>query len=281
LNALFFMLTVLTAFHSRLPWGARLFSVPLTRHDILDASLYCATLLAILVSHELGHYLMCRRHGVDSTLPFFIPFPKLAADGMGFGTLGAVILMDERIPTRRSLFDIGAAGPLAGLAVAMPALVIGVINAEIRPMGAITQGNSILIELLIGWTKRPLLPGEYLALGPVGYAAWVGIFITGMNLIPLGQLDGGHVLYGILGPKAHAVSGSLFVIAAIVSTVLCPMPWLMLLSVIVVSSGLFHKPTMSDDIPLDWTRKALGAFVLTIFILTFIPEPVRLNDIAL
>lgn len=163
---------------------------------------FAGTILVILVAHELGHYLAARIHKVDASLPYFIPLPILSP----FGTMGAVIRMRGVIPTRRALLDIGASGPLAGLCFAIPLYIYGAAHSHIVPItapgeGSIQLGESILIKLLDHFFAPVTPAGMDLSLSPIAFGAWGGLFVTMINLIPVGQLDGGHVAYSLFGPK--------------------------------------------------------------------------------
>ncbi len=163
---------------------------------------FAGTLLVILVAHELGHYVMARVHKVDASLPYFIPLPILSP----FGTMGAVIRMRGVIPTRRALLDIGASGPLAGLCFAIPLYIYGAAHSHLVPItapgeGAIQLGESILMKVLDHVFAPPKPAGMDLELSPIAFGAWGGLFVTMINLIPVGQLDGGHVAYALFGPK--------------------------------------------------------------------------------
>jgi membrane-associated protease RseP (regulator of RpoE activity) len=162
------------------------------------AEFTCALLL-ILVSHEFGHYIAARIHRVDTSLPFFIPLPFLSP----FGTMGAVIRMRGVIPTRRALLDIGASGPLAGLTLAIPLYWYGAAHSQIVPIpkGALELGDSLLLKLIDHLVAPDMPDGMTLLLSPVAYAAWAGMFVTMINLLPVGQLDGGHVAYALFGPR--------------------------------------------------------------------------------
>ena len=171
---------------AELPW----FLVPVTPAALAPAVPFALCLLAILLAHEFGHYLACRRYGVPSTLPFFLPAPLLM-----FGTFGAVIRIKGPIPHRRALFDIAAAGPLAGFAVTVPVLLFGagsgVVIPDSVPGGSISFGNSLLTRAVL----EPLYGTADVALDPVFFAGWFGLFLTALNLFPVGQLDGGHIAY--------------------------------------------------------------------------------------
>jgi membrane-associated protease RseP (regulator of RpoE activity) len=194
-NVLLFLATVASvfvtgAFGSEGGWGERL----------VKGAEFAGTLLTILVAHELGHYVAARLHKVDASLPFFIPLPLLSP----FGTMGAVIRMRGVIPTRRALLDIGASGPLAGLVFAIPLYVWGIAHSqviEVAPAGSFQLGSSLALTLL-DKTFGPTISGtQDIMLSPVAFGAWGGMFVTMINLLPVGQLDGGHVAYALFGPK--------------------------------------------------------------------------------
>lgn len=174
----------------------------------LHAAQYTASLLAILLAHEFGHYIAARIHGVDASLPFFIPMPLVSP----FGTMGAVIRMRSTIPTRRALLDIGAAGPLAGLVVAIPLYAWGVAHSRVIPIddgsggGSVQLGNSLLLRLLDHLFAPPVPPGSDVLLSPVAFAGWAGMFVTMINLLPAGQLDAGHVAYALFGPRQNRIA---------------------------------------------------------------------------
>src|SRR6476620_6672406 len=166
---------------------------------------YSASLLTILLSHEFGHYLQARRYSVPASLPFFIPIPAPP-----IGTMGAVILMQPGKGDRRAIFDIAITGPLAGL---VPALIFSIIGLHVSQVvdtanfkDIDTLGEPLVFKALAYLTFGPLPEGKDVVLGPLAYASWVGIFITTLNLIPIGQLDGGHILYALLRTKAHFVA---------------------------------------------------------------------------
>jgi Zn-dependent protease len=172
-----------------------------TPASLAQGAEFTGSLLTILVAHELGHYVAARVHKVDASLPFFIPMPVLSP----FGTMGAVIRMRGVIPTRRALLDIGAAGPLAGLAFALPLYAWGVAHSHVIPIdgsdGMLELGESLLIRLLDHAFGPPVGDGMTAVYSPVAYGAWGGMFVTMINLLPVGQLDGGHVAYALFGPR--------------------------------------------------------------------------------
>jgi hypothetical protein len=174
----------------------------LAREPLVRGGQFAATLLVILVAHELGHYVAARIHKVDASLPYFIPMPLLSP----FGTMGAVIRMRGVIPTRRALLDIGASGPIAGLCFAIPLYIWGAAHSHLVPItgpgeGSVQLGESILMKVLDHLFAPAKPEGMDLELSPVAFGAWGGMFVTMINLLPVGQLDGGHVAYALFGPK--------------------------------------------------------------------------------
>jgi membrane-associated protease RseP (regulator of RpoE activity) len=177
-----------------------------THAAAIHALAYTASLLGILLAHEFGHYFAARIHRVDASLPFFIPLPILSP----FGTMGAIIRMRSVIPTRRALLDIGAAGPLAGLALAVPLYAWGVAHSQVIALdgsgGGIELGSSLLLRLLDHFFAPPVPEGMDVLLSPVAYAGWAGMFVTMINLLPAGQLDAGHVAYSLFGPLQNKIA---------------------------------------------------------------------------
>ncbi len=174
-----------------------------SRGALLHGAEFAGALMLILVSHELGHFITARLHRVDASLPFFIPLPPVISP---FGTMGAIIRMKSQIPTRRALLDIGASGPLAGLAFAIPLYAWGVAHSKVIPLnGEYEQlGSSLLLRLLDRVFAPALGPGQDILLHPVAFAAWGGMLVTMINLLPVSQLDGGHVAYALFGTKQDA-----------------------------------------------------------------------------
>jgi len=264
-------------------------SAPLS--DILAAIpqglAYTAALLGILGAHEMGHYLMARRRGVHTTLPFFIPLPINM-----IGTMGAVIAMREPAPNRRVQFDIGVAGPLAGLIVAIPVLIIGLMTSEVRATdfgeSFFFEGNSLLYLGIKYLIFGRILPGggEDVWISSIAWAGWVGLFVTALNLLPVGQLDGGHVMYGLFGEKAQWARG--VVIAALVGLAGLGMlsesgyiPWGIgssswgLWAVLLLLLVRRNAPVLDEITELDTRRKIIGIALLVVFILIFVPSPLR------
>jgi membrane-associated protease RseP (regulator of RpoE activity) len=242
---------------------------------VAGGTLLVAGLLSILMAHEMGHYLTCRLYRVDATLPYFIPFPF-----PGFtlvGTLGAFIRIRGAIPHRRALFDIGIGGPLAGFAVCLPVLALGIYEARIVPDTPSAFTISLGEPLLFHWSAvwlRGLSEGQTLSIGPLGMAAWFGLFVTALNMMPIGQLDGGHVVYSILREKAHLVSR----IASWVCVALVYFgPSWVLWAILVRVLGRRHPPTWNDAAPLGRARVAVGVFGFVVFALCFTPTPIMVS----
>lgn len=261
---------------------------------------FSATLMGILVCHEAGHYFVGRRHGVPVSLPYFIPLPPQVS----LGTMGAVIRMDEPISDRNALFDVGAAGPIAGLVVAVPLLVIGLHLSEVGPLtsDSMIEGNSILYAVLKYAVFGEWLPGGGVdvQLHPMAFAGWVGLLITMINLIPIGQLDGGHVARAAIG-AAHErwsarLHAALLVIGAVMGLVMLAValdagrslsaalryavygvtPWLVwavLLGVMRRQAGEYHPPV--GGAPLDPARRRSAIAMLVLFVLIATPVPFR------
>jgi membrane-associated protease RseP (regulator of RpoE activity) len=177
---------------------------PFSRAALVEGAEFTGALLSILLVHEFGHYIAARLHKVDATLPFFIPMPILSP----WGTMGAVIRMRSVIPTRKALLDIGASGPLAGLVLAIPMYAWGVAHSKVVPLdgGGVQLGSSIAARLIERWFAPAVPEGMDLLLSPVAWAAWAGMFVTMINLLPAGQLDAGHVAYALLGPRQNKIA---------------------------------------------------------------------------
>jgi len=239
---------------------------------LFDGLPFSLVLMAILLAHEMGHYLACVYYRVDATLPFFIPAPTL------IGTLGAFIRIRSPIYSRRALFDIGIAGPLAGFALVIPAFAVGMAWSKVIP-GIAERGELIFgvpaIEALFRMAIFPGVPAEDVYLHPVARAAWVGVLATALNLLPIGQLDGGHILYAVAG-RYHRLLSRLFVLALIPLGLLYSNSWL-LWALILFFLGLRH-PSIYDPNPLSRNRRRLAVLALIIFLLSFSVTPVRLAD---
>ncbi len=243
---------------------------------------FAASLLAILGVHEFGHYTLGRRHGMPVSLPYFIPVPPIPP--FLLGTLGAVIRLRGAIRDRRALFDMAVAGPLAGLLVAVPVYVLGLRLSSVvhippdRAEGGYVRFGDALLPKLIEWLTLGSLPPDFdILLHPVGVAAWFGFFVTALNLIPAGQLDGGHIVYAIFG-RRHALISKLAVGALIViGLAFGSINWLVWAALIVGVMGFQHSPTMDDITPLDSRRQALGLFALILLLLLLPPVPLSIH----
>jgi len=250
--------------------------------DVSSASLlvnglwYSGTILAILGCHELGHYFACRYYDVDASLPFFLPVPP----PMLTGTLGAFIRIREPIPTKRQLFDIGIAGPLAGFIVAVPALFIGVALSHVVRLPPDFTGFSLGEPLLFKLAEKLLwgtTPDGYsLNLHPMAFAAWFGLLATALNLFPVGQLDGGHISYAVLGRKSTAVTIAMIGVAIVLTYFSTSwLVWTVLMIGMLIGFGPRHPRTLDEDVPLDRTRLVLAIVALVIFALCFTPMPIE------
>jgi membrane-associated protease RseP (regulator of RpoE activity) len=254
---------------------------------------FALSLLAILLAHEFGHFFTARAHGVHASPPYFIPFPSI------IGTMGAVIRMRGAIPTRAALVDIGASGPIAGFLVAVPLLVAGLALSEVHPLdgpapraisllgfielfretpalaGGFLEGNSLLYLAAKRLAVGPIPEGHDVWLHPVALAAWFGLFVTALNLLPVGQLDGGHVLYAVLGRRAQWV-GRAVVVMLVVLGVFSFLGWLVwaLLAWKVIRTT--HPPVVYPHVPLDRPRTWVAWVSLAMFVVTFVPLPLRI-----
>jgi membrane-associated protease RseP (regulator of RpoE activity) len=274
LQLLLFLLTVVTTLIA----GTSFYIAPgeLLRDpsQILLGLPFSASILSILMAHEMGHYVTSRLYRVNVTLPYFIPAPTL------IGTLGAVIKMRSPIGKKQILMEIGAAGPFMGMIVALPLVVWGLNHSEIIPMNTtsgeyIVFGDSLLFFLLTKLTVGTLPEGYDIMLHPVGFAGWVGFLVTALNLMPIGQLDGGHISYALFG-RRHRIVSRLFVIFLVVLGAIAYPGWLVW-ALLVLIIGLDHPPVADDAVPLGTAHRILGYASLVLFVLTFIPQPVILD----
>lgn len=271
------------------------------------ALLFSTATMAILLAHEMGHFVFSRRHGVDSSLPWFIPLPPPLSP---FGTLGAVIRLRGRVPDRNALVDIGAAGPLAGLAVALPLLVVGLVLSRVEsapPAPPVVPGTAslwVLLPELWGWLrgapegpaaaasvswvfgdnllilglqtalKGPLREDQAVYAHPVFLAAWFGMLVTMLNLVPLGQLDGGHLTHAWFGDRAVPLGKALAAFMGLLA-VFCSASWLVWLVVTTQVVGFRHPPVVEPSVPLTPGRKLVCALCFACFVLTLMPVPVQ------
>lgn len=237
---------------------------------------YALALLSILLAHELGHYVLARLHDVDATLPFFIPAPPL----FFIGTLGAFIRMRSMPRDRKALFDIGAAGPWAGIFVAVPLLALGLALSDVRPAApemdaGFFLGESLLLRGLMWLVLGVSSSDVTVLLHPIAMAGWVGVLVTALNLMPVGQLDGGHIIYAALGPRWHRWISLGTVTALMVLVAGGAASWLVWALLLLVL-GLRHPRIGDDETPLDGGRRWGAAASILLFVLTFMPEPIRL-----
>jgi membrane-associated protease RseP (regulator of RpoE activity) len=239
-----------------------------------NAFMYAGSLLSILLAHEMGHYLVGRWRGVQTSLPYFIPMPFVLS-----GTMGAVIVQREPFEDRRTLLEVGLAGPLAGFVLAVPLLIIGLALSEVKDIPADTSsiiifGDSILTKVVGQFFHGPINPasGRDIFLHPIGLGAWFGLLITGINLIPAGQLDGGHIAYALLGNKAKWVSYAM--IAALgVLYFLGSEGWLLWVFLLFVF-GRNHPPVLNQASRITPAHLMLALIGVVVFVLTFVPYPV-------
>lgn len=232
--------------------------------------------MLILTAHELGHYFAARHHGVPVTLPYFIPMPISL-----FGTFGAFIRLQGPMNNRRALFDIGAAGPLAGLVFALPVLFYGLATSNLGPIppNAGFEGNSLLYLLAKFAVFGRVLPGDGMDvfLNQAAMAGWVGLFVTGLNLLPVGQLDGGHVAYSLFGKGAQAfywptlIGLGIITLYSYVQGIFVP-TWLLWMALLFFL-GRVHARPLEDMTELDPVRRVLAVFTLALFFLVFVPLP--------
>lgn len=238
---------------------------------VLQGAMYSGSLLLILGSHELGHYLTARAYGVHVSLPYFIPLPVWP-----IGTMGAIIRMRSPIPNRKVLFDIGIAGPILGMVVAVPILVIGLSFSPVIPVSEFgwQEGNSFAY-LLLKWLVKGRIPtGFDVNLHPMALAGWLGFFVTALNLMPLSQLDGGHIVYAVLG-RGHRKIVWLFLGVLIVLFLGWQWPGWLLWAALAVSLGLRHPPPLDDLTPLDPPRRVLAVLALVMLALLITPAAIH------
>lgn len=270
LHILLFILTIFsTLIVGALQAGADIWKEPGQIYKGLPFSL---TLMIILLSHEFAHFFSSRNHGVKATLPYFIPAPNI------IGTFGAFIKMKSPIITRKALIDIGASGPIAGFIISVVACIAGLNMSDVvsvsETRGLLRLGDSILFSFLTGAILGVTPVDQDIMLNPVAFAGWIGLFVTSINLIPVGQLDGGHIAYALLGEKQMRLSVILVVVLAWLGLFIWE-GWV-LWAVLLMILGVRHPPVIYWEVPLDRKRKWIGGMSLIIFILTFIPVPFKI-----
>ncbi len=248
-----------------------LFVLTVATTTLAAGPLYSASVLSILTAHEFGHYFAARYHRVPATLPYFIPFPLPP-----LGTMGAVIRMSGYIPNRRVLFDIAAAGPIAGLVLAFPLSLAGLYLSQHVPIPGETENWISLGDPLIFRAMQWLLFGAKpedteLLLHPIAFGGWVGLFVTALNLLPISQLDGGHINYALFGRRSKVVAGIAFLALAILTAIQGFQYVIML--ILLWYMGISHPPTMDDSVGLGAGRRRIGVVLWIVFVLCFTPAP--------
>ncbi|HAM51345.1 MAG TPA: hypothetical protein DCP92_11890 [Nitrospiraceae bacterium] len=285
--------------------GANFKGVDITKNPslIFKGLDFSLTLMTILLGHELAHYLSARKHHIEATLPYFIPVPPLIPT---IGTLGAFIKMRSPITTRRALIDVGASGPIAGFLLSVVVAVIGLSYSSVVPANeaktSLGLGDSLLFSLLIRLVIGVPPESHEILLHPVAFAGWLGFFVTSLNLIPIGQLDGGHIAYAFLGKRHRLLSRILVVILLIMGFVAIlqilgdvvkvslpyeishlvqkfPDLWAgwAFWGAIMLVLGIKHPPVMYWEIPLDRRRRFAGVIAFIIFVITFTPSPFMIS----
>jgi membrane-associated protease RseP (regulator of RpoE activity) len=252
-----------------------LFVLTIASTTLVGGWIFSAALLSILTAHEFGHYFTAKYHGVPASLPYFIPFPFSL-----FGTMGAVIKMSPRIPNRRALFDIAAAGPIAGLVVAMPVTYAGVLLSRIIlksaiPPDTISLGEPFLFKGLSWLAHGAVADNMDMMLHPLAFAGWAGMFVTALNLLPIGQLDGGHISHALFGARSRVVAIAMFAGLLGYSVLQKEYTWVPLMLFLLIF-GIQHPRSMDDGAPLGTTRQALGLVLGIIFITCFSLVPIKL-----
>lgn len=286
LNILLFVLTVCSTIYVGRDWGINYkYAEVLARDPKISigsqmktdpeivglAVIYAAVLMGILLGHEMGHYLSCRYYKLNATLPYFIPAPTL------IGTLGAFIKIKSPITRKHQLFDIGVAGPLISFVLSLPAIIYGISLSKFAPSLGPHEGYSfgepLLFKVFSSLLVRDIPPGYETFPHPVAFAGWVGILVTSFNLFPVGQLDGGHVAYALLGPKSRKLARFILIVFFAMG-VRFWIGWF-IWGAIIFFLGLRHPQVFDEGSPLSPWRKVLGFVMIFIFILSFIPDPIR------
>ena len=286
LNIILFIATLFSAFFVGITWSlsfkyadvfsqspqidlnVKIFEDP----QIISLSIvYAIVLIGILLGHELGHFLACQYYKIDATLPYFIPAPTL------IGTLGAFIKIKSPITRKQQLFDIGIAGPLVGFILSVPTLIYGLSLSRAVPAipreESLIFGEPLILKIVGSMIFKNIPPDFDVILHPVAFAGWVGIFVTALNLFPIGQLDGGHISYALLGPKSRNLA-KLFLGIFIFMGIFFWIGWFIWVFIIFLM-GLRHPRVIDEETPLSPRRKFLGFVVFIIFILSFIPDPIK------
>jgi len=250
--------------------GMQMFASPSLAETFTNAVMYAGPLMLILLCHEMGHYLQSRRYHVPATLPIFLPMPFGP-----LGTMGAVIVQGAGNLHRRAMFDIAISGPLAGLVVALPVAWWGVQQStimEFSPDQSVHFGDPLLLKAMVWLVHGPLPANHDVLLNPLYYAGWVGLLLTGFNLLPIGQLDGGHIMYTLIGRRAHAVA--LAVLLGWIGYMVIAQYYVFLLMVLLLLLfGIRHPPTANDAMPLGIGRALLGWATMALLVVCITPQP--------
>lgn len=246
--------------------------------QLVDGLFFSIPLIIILTAHEMGHYLNAHAYGVSASLPFFIPLPLLSP----IGTMGAFISMKGTVPDKRSLFDIAFWGPAMSFLLSLPVFIVGMAMSDVilipEGMNYYIFGDSLLTWLIGKW-MFDLPEGYEVMIHPLGFAGWTGLLVTAINLLPVGQLDGGHIAYAVLGKKQKQLAYLLVVFIVVLSFQYSG--WILWV-VIFFIMGISHPPIEKDysiDTPLDPLRKKMGAVSLVVFLITFVPAPISMPEV--
>lgn len=240
---------------------------------------FSVTLMIILLAHEMGHFLACRYYGIRCTPPFFMPLPLPPV-----GTLGAFIRIQSPFQHKRALFDVGVAGPLAGFAFVIPALIIGTMRSQIIPKGSLGEGGISFGEpLLFRWISELVIDynpaAQDMIAHPIALAAWFGLLVTALNLLPIWQLDGGHMAYALLGPRYQRRLSIIAVLALVLVSFLgWPYPSYLLFGMLLLILGsryrFYHPPTLADEDGIGPSRIVVSLLSLIILVISFTPVPI-------
>ena len=233
---------------------------------------YSLAIMVILTAHELGHFFQARRYHVPASPPYFIPFPSL------LGTMGAVIAMRSRVADRKALFDIAVTGPLAGLVPTLVCCLVGIPLSTVATVDStrnmIELGEPLIFTWLTNLLVGPVPDGQTLILHDLAYAGWAGLLVTGLNLIPIGQLDGGHLLYALLRRRSHPIALGLVGVAVTAIVMNWIYRWWAVMLVLLLVMGPLHPPTADDEVPLGWGRVVIGWLALAFVVIGFMPRPI-------
>jgi len=245
--------------------------LPRTSEDLLLGITFSIPLFLILLAHELGHFVTARIYGLEASYPYFIPAPNM------IGTMGAIILMRGRIPHRTSILETGAMGPIAGFVVAIPLYLYGIAHSQLIPLpsegspGGLKLGDPLIARFLTDLVWGPIPEGMDLSLHPVAFAGWVGFLVTSLNLLPVGQLDGGHVIFGLL-PRLFPILSRITVAVLVVMGYLSWIGW-GFWAIVLILVGFHHPSPIWNERRLLLRTRILGILALIIFFLTFMPNP--------